>query len=175
MKPNISIGIDPGKSGAFGAILWRSPNEIIAIEAIRLTEPPRDVVDWLKRVLRSGELFGDIQLERVGAMRKDGRKQGVVSTGKFMHNAGWLEGVLDAYGLPFEKVQPTSWQNALKCRTGGKKAISTARAKVLFPQDRFGLKIIQANADALLIAEYGRRMSMPPQVMNPNVARPFRG
>jgi hypothetical protein len=42
----------------------------------------------------------------------------------------------------------------MQCLTGGDKNISKRRAQELFPS----LKITHAVADALLIAEYGRRL-----------------
>jgi hypothetical protein len=42
----------------------------------------------------------------------------------------------------------------MKCRSGGDKKITKAAAQRLFPR----MKVTHKNADALLIAEYGRRV-----------------
>jgi hypothetical protein len=44
----------------------------------------------------------------------------------------------------------------MRCLTKGDKNVSKARAQELFP----ALKITHATADALLIAEYGRRLNL---------------
>jgi hypothetical protein len=45
------------------------------------------------------------------------------------------------------------WQGALECLSGGSKNVTKLRAQQLFP----GEKVTHGSADALLIAEYGRR------------------
>jgi hypothetical protein len=62
---------------------------------------------------------------------------------------------LTAAGIPFERVTPQKWQKAMGCMTKGDKNVSKRRAQELFPQ----LKITHAIADALLIAEYGRKQN----------------
>jgi hypothetical protein len=67
---------------------------------------------------------------------------------------------LIASGVPFEAVTPGKWQKefGLLAKKGetktAKKNRHKARAQELFPD----LKITHATADALLIAEYGRRV-----------------
>ncbi|MCQ9208866.1 MAG: hypothetical protein NG712_05760, partial [Omnitrophica bacterium] len=83
-------------------------------------------------------------------------QQGVRSAFTFGKNMGWWEGVLVALQIPFQRVYPLKWQTFMSCRTGGNKNISKARAQELFPK----IKVTHAIADALLIAEYGRRQSL---------------
>ena len=89
-------------------------------------------------------------IEKVGATPQ----MGVVSAFTFGRSYGWLLGVLDALRIPYEFVTPQKWQKAMGCLTGGDKNVSKAAAQRLWPS----LKITHANADALLIAEYGRRL-----------------
>lgn len=136
------LGIDPGKSGGFAIV-----NETagIAFAFDKLT--PTDIVKTIK------EYKGNIRtayIEQVSAMPK----QGVVSVFTFGQNYGWWQGVLTALGIPIERVSPLKWQTYMKCRTGGNKNVSKARAQEIFPEK----KITHAIADALLIAEYGRRI-----------------
>jgi len=91
-----------------------------------------------------------VYLERVHTMPG----QGVASSGKFMMHYGFLRGVLVALGIPFEEVSPLKWQRALGCLSGGDKNVTKQKAQQLFPH----LTITHATADALLIAEYGRRL-----------------
>jgi len=75
---------------------------------------------------------------------------------------GFCQGMLVAARIRFELARPQKWQTALDCRTGGDKNISKARAQALFP----GVKVIHANADALLLAEFARRTDLGLWVSN---------
>ena len=66
---------------------------------------------------------------------------------------GFLRGLLRAFAIPFDRIEPRQWQDAMECRTGGDKNISKAKAQQLWPE----LKITHAIADALLLAECCRR------------------
>lgn len=135
------LGIDPGISG--GLAILSFDKKCYKTAAFKdLT--PIDIVSTLKH-----QEIKHVYLEAVNAMPK----QGVVSMFKFGMNYGWWQGVLNAIGIPIDRVYPLKWQTALGCRTGGNKNISKARAQELFPT----LKVTHAIADALLIAEYGRR------------------
>lgn len=136
------LGIDPGKSGGF-AIVTDINGEAHAFD--KLT--PTDIVLLLKHLPHPIEVA---YIEQVSAMPK----QGVCSVFAFGQNYGWWQGVLNALGIPIERVSPLKWQTYMKCRTGGNKNISKARAQEIFPYT----KMTHAIADALLIAEYGRRI-----------------
>jgi crossover junction endodeoxyribonuclease RuvC len=139
---SLLLGIDPGMSGGL-AVLSHDLSSAHAIAYAKIT--PHDIVE----VLRSAKIQ-KAYIENVHAMPA----QGVVSVWKFGQNYGWWLGVLTALGIPFEKVQPLKWQTTMRCRTGGDKNVSKAKAQELFPN----MKITHAHADALLIAEYGRRV-----------------
>lgn len=137
------LGIDPGKSGGFALA-----NVTGAIAYAFDKHTPTDIIQILKPLAPTIKMA---YIERVSAMPK----QGVVSVFTFGQNYGWWQGVLTALGIPIERVQPLKWQTYMGCRTGGDKNVSKARAQELFPQE----KITHAVADALLIAEYGRRIT----------------
>jgi len=141
------IGIDPGKSGG---IAWLP--EGLTSRAIKMPETPRDVWDIInnleKTCTHNGSVFAYI--EKVGPMPK----QGISSTAKFMYGAGSLEMALIASGIPHDFVAPGVWQRNLGCMTKGDKNITKRKAQRLFPD----MKVTHAIADALLIAEYGRRL-----------------
>ena len=59
-------------------------------------------------------------------------------------------------GQPFDRVLPQTWQGKMGCRTGGDKNISKAAAQRLFPK----VTVTHAIADALLLAEYARRLAV---------------
>lgn len=137
------IGIDPGTSGAV-AILDESGE----IRTIGLKETQRDVFEWLAEHHLHAK-FG--VLERVSAMPK----QGVSSTFKFGTSFGFCQGLLIACDVPFEMIPPAKWQKAIGCLSHGDKNVTKRKAQELFP--RAG-KITHATADAILLAEYARRL-----------------
>lgn len=143
------IGIDPGKSGGIALL---GPSGYHESEALnKLTEA--DLADTLRKwsVAAAFEQVRVIaHVERVHSMPK----QGVSSTFTFGQSYGFLRGCLHAISIPFEEVTPAKWQRAMGCLSKGDKNITKAKAQQLFP----GIKITHAIADALLIAEYGRRL-----------------
>lgn len=144
----IIIGIDPGASGGIASL---QPDQPVGgapeIETLKLTATERDVSDFLGvRAYAHAHAY----IERVHSMPK----QGVSSSFKFGQNYGFLRGLLIALEIPFEEVTPQRWQKFMGCLTKGDKNVSKAKAQQLFPK----LKVTHAIADALLIAEYGRRI-----------------
>jgi len=83
-------------------------------------------------------------------------KQGVKSCFTFGNGFGHLEMALIASNVGFRRVRPQAWQKEMQCLTGGDKNVSKRRAQELFP----GIKVTHAIADALLIAEFGRRANL---------------
>jgi hypothetical protein len=135
------VGIDPGISGGFGIV---SDN---GAHAFSMPETPRDIIDLFKEFKIYGELI--CYLEKVRGMPNQAHN----STWTFAKNVGHLEMAMTGLGYKFEEVRPQDWQKELGCLTHGNKNISKKKAQELFPE----LKITHAKADALLIAEYGRR------------------
>ena len=95
-------------------------------------------------------------LEKVNALPK----QGVVSMFNFGKSAGFIEGVLSAYGIPYQLVPPQKWKKEFSLSTDKNKSIDVC--KKLFPKaslrrtercttDSDGM------AEALLMAEYAKR------------------
>ena len=150
MKYEITIGIDPG---ANGGIAWIDYNGKACVEKMPdslqdLWELICDITSYPKSSIdgRSYKAY----IEQVSSSPQ----MGVVSAFSFGRGYGNLEMALTAAGIPFERVRPQVWQKALGCMTKGNKNVSKRKAQELFP-DR---KITHATADALLIAEYGRRI-----------------
>lgn len=137
------IGIDPGQAGGIAFI-----DAECKVWAHKMPETDGDIVDLFSEV--KGRTFCFI--EKVHSMPG----QGVASTFKFGRGFGFLVGVIMSHGLPFEYVTPQAWQKSLGCLSGGDKNITKSKAQGLFPE----LKITHALADALLIAEYGRRLML---------------
>ena len=136
------IGIDPGKSGG---IAWLERDMTYAA---RMPETTADVWEQI-RFAAQGCVRCFAWLEKVGPMPK----QGVRSVWTFGRGYGELLMALTAAEIPHELVAPGVWQRKLGCLTRGDKNVTKAMAQRLFPN----LTITHAIADALLIAEYGRR------------------
>ena len=142
----IYIGVDPGKNGGIaiidsdGVIAFPFSEERLLIE--------------LDGIAQEYECI--CYLEHVHAMPK----QGVSSTFNFGMNFGFIQGVLKAYEIPYELVTPQKWKKEFSCTSDKNTSIEVC--KRLFPNvnlkatDR-GKKDHDGIAEALLIAEYGRR------------------
>lgn len=145
----IYIGVDPGASGGIARIS-EEPGGAHRVSVVAM--PLTDVDIYMALLgMRGDRDPGQIvaAIEQVHAFPR----QGVASTWKFGVNFGALRMALVAAHIPFTEVSPLKWQNALGCRSRGDKNITKARAQELFP----GLTVTHAVADALLLAEYGRR------------------
>lgn len=141
----IYIGIDPGKDGAFAYVcdgdigVYPWDNETF--------------VNALKVLKKKGCIAC---VEKVGAMPK----QGVSSTFTFGKAAGYIEGVLEAYGIPYQLVTPKTWKK--EYGLGSDKRQSIEVCKRLFPSvslKRTGkcTKDHDGMAEAVLMAEFARR------------------
>lgn len=140
------IGIDPGASG--GIVFLTTEGSVIT--ATKLDGTETDVASNLRSSIIGSETRPFAFLESVHSMPK----QGVASSFKFGQSFGFLRGCLISLEIPFELVTPQAWQKAMGCLTKGDKNVSKAAAQRLFPKE----KVTHAIADALLIAEYGRRV-----------------
>jgi crossover junction endodeoxyribonuclease RuvC len=139
-----TIGIDPGSSS--GGMAWIPHDRTLEPEAVKLSNmTQKDIVEWL--VERNASTA---TLEKVSAMPG----QGVSGMFRFGVSFGELRMALVATGIPFELATPQKWQRSMGCMSKGDKNTTKRKAQELFP----GMKITHAIADALLIAEYGRRL-----------------
>lgn len=140
---SLIMGVDPGESG--GCAILRPDGKPMYVVKFRGMTP----TDVCGAIGCYREEIKMCFLERVSSMPK----QGVASTFKFGKHYGFLHGVITAHKIPVTHVVPFVWQKFLNCATKGDKNVTKRRAQELFPS----LTIIHAIADALLIAEYGRR------------------
>ena len=148
------IGIDPGKNGGIAWIADGKPCvEKMPETAADLWELIGDILGPIGWAVQSNGLMFTAYVEQVHSSPQ----MGVKSAFTFGQGFGQLEMALTAAGIPFHRVRPQAWQKSLGCLTGGDKNVSKRRAQELFPS----LKVTHATADALLIAEYGRRQTTP--------------
>lgn len=155
----IYLGVDPGVGGAIAKLKAYSygPHKIYTMPLKDRTE--RDI--WNKLVRINSNSPPDFALiEKVqGYIGGEGHPGTAMF--KFGMSYGGLRMALIASSIPFEEVTPQKWQKGLGIVTRKKseskvdfKRRLKARAEQLFPSVRVTLVI----ADALLIAEYCRRL-----------------
>jgi len=144
MSETLFIGSDPGVSGTtaflYGEERWE----------VRHTATETEVSEAIAEALDRADGRAFALLEEVHAMPKDSNS----SAFTFGQSYGTLRGLFVAHRVPFEIVRPSKWQAKMKCRTGGDKKISRARAQEL----QLFSKIVHANADAWLLCELARRV-----------------
>ena len=143
----VFCGFDPGRDGA-AAFLWGDEHLVVPFDR-------NTYITVLKSFINKG--FKILAMvEHVGAMPG----QGCVSMFNFGASFGWLQGMLEALGIPYELVRPARWKKEFSCTSD--KNTSIAGAKRLFPgvdlrRTERCTKDHDGKAEALLMAEYCRR------------------
>jgi Holliday junction resolvasome RuvABC endonuclease subunit len=138
------LGIDPGVTG--GMVCLEADGTVRA--AVTMPPTEHDVYATLLELLEDEEAHA--VLERVWSSPQ----MGVVSAFTFGRGYGALRMALTAAAVPFDEVTPPTWQTAMGCRSKGDKNLTKRRAQALFP----GQTVTHRTADALLLAEFCRRM-----------------
>lgn len=141
----VYIGIDPGQKGGYA---------IIDGDSVR-TYPWDDkaFIEFAKNLDNTNCVCC---LEKVGAMPK----QGVSSMFNFGKSAGFIEGVLQTCGIPYQLVPPQKWKKEFSISSDKNQSIAVC--KRLFPNislrrtDRCTTDS-DGMAEALLLSEYARR------------------
>lgn len=138
------IGIDPGKDGAMALLIGKS-----------VTIIPFDERGYEIALARVRVSDARCCLERVGAMPG----QGVTSMFKFGENFGFIRGLLQANGIPYELVTPQKWKREFGATDKNSSVEVCAR---LFPtvslmRTQRCRKAHDGMAESLLMAEYARR------------------
>jgi crossover junction endodeoxyribonuclease RuvC len=153
-----TVGIDPGLEGAL-VFLGGSNNPVIV-------DIPISFVTKTKRVYEPTQIRAYLEwwanedatffIESVHAMPK----QGVTSTFNFGRGFGLLEGIIVGLKAPYQLVTPQQWKKDMMAGMPREKDASRLVALRLFPNltDKLKLKKHHGRADALLLAEYGRRL-----------------
>lgn len=144
-----TMGVDPGVDG--GLAVLRGDGTVAHLRGFQPSMTHGELIDTvrgglIKLVAESGRA---VFMEKVGFIKGDGGK----GANTFGRVDGLLRGGVLMAGFTPRDVYPQAWQAAMECMTGGNKNISKRRAIELFPRE----KITHAVADALLIAEFGRR------------------
>jgi hypothetical protein len=157
------VGIDPGVTGALA---------LIAPDDTQVHDMPRTVdgVDG-KLLWKLLALWGpdEVIVERTHAMPKNGSKA-AYSQGD---SNGSIRTAVHITGIPLVWVPPQTWQRHYSLFGGNftdteRKQRSRWRAQELFPSlaDQLGRAKDHNRAEALLIAEYGKRTSITAAVLS---------
>jgi crossover junction endodeoxyribonuclease RuvC len=146
------LGVDPGLDGAIAYIggggdlfCWRMPTIKIGTKRMVNTQGVRDIIVDCGAV----DL---VMLEDVNA----GAVKSIQSAFAFGRGYGRVEATIECLDRPYAYVSSPTWTKALGLTRGAGKDEHIAVAARLFPNYRDALT--DGMADALLIAEYGRRL-----------------
>ena len=146
----VYIGIDPGMNGGIGIL---SPYSKLS-HCVPMPETAKQLADVLKEY-RNLDVVAVV--EKVGAMPG----QGVVSMFKLGKGYGEIIGICSAYGFRILNPTPQAWKKIMLSGTDKSKHASIQRCENLFPDVDLVLpkcrKAHDGMAEALLLAEYGRR------------------
>ena len=166
----ITIGIDPGQSGAVAifnpammhngsAFMHWSITDTPTIDIGTKKKPRTDYNVPAMAALMPDNSGGSVHayIEAVHSMPE----QGVASSFQFGKGYGIWLGILGALSIPYTLVTPQKWKADMLAGRGKEKDASRLRALELFPHlaDELKLKKHHNRADALLIAEWGRRQT----------------
>lgn len=154
----IYIGIDPGKKGGYavmGVMMNGAVKNVVDVY-VHPWDDGQFVYDMV--AVSSGMQPGEMMacVEKVGAMPG----QGVTSMFNFGKNAGYIEGVLTALGIPYQLVTPQRWKKEFTLHNSKQKSVEVCKRLFpdvdLLPSPRCRVAS-DGMAEALLMAEYARR------------------
>lgn len=143
----IYIGVDPGKKGGV-AVIDGDGVEVYAWD-------DQAFVNVMAATMNKGKCIAAV--EKVGAFSG----QGVKSMFSFGHSLGYIEGVLSAFGIPYQLIPPATWKRSFSLIGKDKKA-SIEVCHKLFPD----VNLLPTNrsrvpsdgmAEAALICLYAKR------------------
>jgi Holliday junction resolvasome RuvABC endonuclease subunit len=161
-QPKIIMGIDPGLEGAIGFIkgndaeVHSMPNYHIVKQAKTAKgnnkkETALDI-DGIIALIKSYPV-SEAYIEKQNPQPKNG----VASCFRSGKMYGTLITILHMLNIRFTEIAPVTWKKAIMKDMGKEKDASIIRCKQLFPEVPLPHKGDHHKAEALLIAEYGRR------------------
>lgn len=159
------VGIDPGLTGAIALLDVGTPMRIQFWDTPTLKIETGKSTKNIINVLEAADILFKIDpaliiIEKVHAMPGGGeRTMGATSAFNFGMGYGVWLGIIGAFQIPFQQVHPATWKKAMMEGMGKAKAASRVRAMQIYPSVGEELKLVKhhGRADALLLAEYGRR------------------
>jgi crossover junction endodeoxyribonuclease RuvC len=153
------LGIDPGLTGAVACIFHDGP---IVTTVLPVMSNVKAAERGRKRThLNARELaallgaFDPLRCQVFLEYTQAGMK-GALANYSLGHSSGIIMGVLSALGFSYELVRPQEWKKEFGLLKMQKDA-SRTMAQQLFPSVNLARKKDEGRAEALLIAEWGRR------------------
>lgn len=143
-------GIDPGLSGAWGAITHTGQYHTVADMIHNGSHLDCEAI-WSEMLLSRDGQDCEVVLELVGSMPK----QGLSSTFKFGVAYGGAIALASRFRAPWHLIRPQVWKRFHGLSSDKNESLELARR--LWPQAPLHLKKHNGRAEALLIAEYWRR------------------
>ncbi len=140
------VGIDVGKNGGIAILFEDCQPAVYPYSDDGFVEIMEDIKDEDVRIC----------VEEVHAMPK----QGVVSMFKFGKSAGFIEGVLKAFKIPYQLIRPQIWKKEFNLNSDKQASIDVC--KKLYPKANLLAtprcrKEHDGMAEALLMATYAKR------------------
>jgi crossover junction endodeoxyribonuclease RuvC len=151
------LGIDPGLTGAV-AVLSLDGRLLEVVDLPTATTGNKTVLDDSAVVEVVARLSPSV---RLAVLEKVGGRPGQSAPAAFVFGSvcGFLRAALVCRNVPHELITPGRWQNAIMYGCARGKDAARMKAIQLHPQHRalFKRKNDHNRADAVLMAEYGRR------------------
>ena len=121
------IGIDPGKKGAWAEIGVGEGGQIVHVT-------PWDAEQFVATMRGVGKQIQDHGMKALACVEKVGARpgQGTVSMFSFGQSYGYILGVLESCGVPYQLVVPNRWKGEFGL-TGKEKRASIDVCKALYP------------------------------------------
>ncbi|TLM63593.1 MAG: Holliday junction endonuclease [Deltaproteobacteria bacterium] len=147
------LGIDPGKNGGLCVV----DSNGTALECTRMPDGTARIIDWL---LHARERYPNLVM--IAELAQAMPKQGVTSTFRYARHFATFEVAAILLRTPYVEVRPAVWKKAMGLNQ--KKTDSIAACRRLFPTVELIPKGCRTEhdgiAEALLIAEWGRRKNL---------------
>ena len=156
----IVAGIDPGLSGAI-AFNKDGKIKIFTMPTLKITKTKNAIDENIVRYYLRKYDLDHVFIEKVGAMPG----QGVTSMFNFGCGYGILRGICVGLALSYTLITPQAWKKVICAGMPKSKEASIIIAKRIWPKINLlptprSRKNSDGMADAVCIAEYGRRMLM---------------
>lgn len=154
----IYLGIDPGLTGAIAAII---DGDIKLLDMPVMSNVKASAQGRKRQHINPYELAWTLadfnrNKSKVFLEYTQCGMKGAIANYSLGHSSGIIMGVLSAMGFSYEMVMPQEWKKEFGLLKSQKSA-SRTMSQQLFPSADLRLKKHEGRAEALLLAEWGRR------------------
>lgn len=161
MALRLTFGVDPGLTGSIATLIDGEPGPVIDMPTRAATKTTNRsevdesaIAEWVREQVGAHPgAYVSACIERVGAIRAEGRKQGGASMFNFGDGAGVVRAVFGTLRIPYTRVAPAQWKRRfglLDTEKDDARLLAIRR----FPSmaDQLKRKKDGGRADALLLA-----------------------